>query len=106
MNDRQELQAKLVDILGSNDVYYQPPESIKLKYPCIVYHLADIRIDNADDVKYRKYSRYTVTYITKNAEDRFIDKLMDAFDYCSFDRTYSADHLIHYVVTIFMRRKS
>ena len=37
MASRLNLQDKLEEVLGSKQVYFQPPESLKLKYPCIVY---------------------------------------------------------------------
>lgn len=37
MGTRLELQSKLVELLGSKHVYYQPPESVKIEYPAIVY---------------------------------------------------------------------
>ena len=37
MGTRLELQSKLEEILGSRQVYYQPPETVKMEYPAIVY---------------------------------------------------------------------
>ena len=37
MANRLDLQALLEDLLGSRNVYYQPPESVKMNYPAIVY---------------------------------------------------------------------
>ena len=34
---RSELNAKFKSILGNSNVYFQPPESVKLKYDCIIY---------------------------------------------------------------------
>ena len=42
MANRLDLQALLEDLLGSRNVYYQPPESVKMNYPAIVYALEDI----------------------------------------------------------------
>ena len=39
MGTRIELQLKLEEILGSRHVYFQPPASIKMTYPAIVYEL-------------------------------------------------------------------
>ena len=41
MANRLDLQALLEDLLGSRNVYYQPPESDKMNYPAIVYALED-----------------------------------------------------------------
>ena len=34
---RLELDADLRALLGSTNVYFQPPETKKLKYPCFIY---------------------------------------------------------------------
>ena len=34
---REELHELLVSVLGSRNVYFQPPESIRMQYPAIVY---------------------------------------------------------------------
>lgn len=34
MNRRYELQAVLEGILGSGNVYFQPPENLKMRYDC------------------------------------------------------------------------
>ena len=42
MASRLDLQTFLEEILESRNVYFQPPESVKMKYPAIVYALDDI----------------------------------------------------------------
>ena len=42
MASRRELHEILVGILGSKNVYYEPPSSLLMKYPAIVYSLDDI----------------------------------------------------------------
>ena len=37
MASRIKLQAKLEELLGSRNVYYQPPETLKIEYPAIIY---------------------------------------------------------------------
>ena len=48
MADRLEFQQILEDILGSRNVYFQPPASVHLKYPAIVYKRLSIDNINAD----------------------------------------------------------
>ena len=101
MERRLKLDKELRALADSNNVYYQPPESIKMNYPAVVYHLNDAQITHADDKNYVRRKRYTVTYITRNPDDHFIDKMMDAFMYCSFDRWYAADNLNHFVYDLY-----
>ncbi len=104
---RAELQSALKDILGSGNVYYEPPETVKLKYPCIIYNLARMHNRSADNYgPFIRYDSYTVMYITSETmttrgEDSVLEKLM-ALRGCVFDRTYVADRLHHYVFTVYL----
>lgn len=97
---REELHEILVNILGSRNVYFQPPESVKLKYPCIVYERSDIFSYKADNKKYLINKRYTVTVIDEDPDSELPDKLMQ-LDYCSFNRHFVSDNLNHDVFTIY-----
>ena len=100
MVTRMDLHKILCDILGSSNVYYQPPESMKIKYPGVVYFLDDIQPLFADDIKYKKDKRYTVTLITKDPEpDKFIDDILE-LKYCNFERSYVVENLNHFVFEI------
>ena len=41
MAPRLDLQKLLVELLGSDNVYFQPPPSVQMNYPAIVYKLDD-----------------------------------------------------------------
>ena len=101
MGTRLELQAELENVLGSGNVYFQPPASIKMSYPAIVYSLERDTHLNANDKLYYLKKRYTLTVIDKNPDTTIPDSLILAFQYCSFDRHYKADNLNHYVLTIY-----
>ena len=100
MERRLQLQTKLEEILGSSNVYFQPPENIKLRYPCIRFELAGIDTLRADDILYGSKSRYTVTLIDPDPDSEYIDKIL-ALQYCVLDRPYMADDLNHYVFTLY-----
>lgn len=97
---RVELDRILRTTLGTTNVYFDPPESFKLKYPCIVYSLGGHSEVFADDSKYYDMKRYTMTYITKNADDPMVDTL-DDLKYCRLSRPYTADGLFHYAFEIY-----
>lgn len=100
MASRLELQSKLEELLESRNVYYQPPESIKIGYPAIVYSKSDIISEFANDARYSKKNRYELIVISKKPDDLVIDKLLE-FPYCSYDRHYKADNLNHDVLTLY-----
>lgn len=60
---RLELQKLLLSILGTKYVYFQPPSTIHMKYPCIVYERSRIEGEHADNLVYRSLIKYTVTAI-------------------------------------------
>lgn len=97
---RVKLDALLRSTLGSTNVYFDPPESFKLKYPCIVYSLSGNTDMYADDSRYHRLKRYTVTYITRDADDPMIDTI-DDLKYCKLVRPFVSDGLFHYAYDIY-----
>lgn len=100
MASRQQLQSKLEELLGSRNVYYQPPESIKMQYRAIRYSRKKIDVRHANDAKYSKMNCYELIVIDTKPNDAFVDKLLE-LPYCSFDRHYVADNLNHDVLTLY-----
>lgn len=100
MASRLNLQKLLEDILGSRNVYFQPPETIKLVYPCIIYERSRGRSFQADDDLYNYRKSYTITVIDKNPDSALSDEL-EKLRYCTMDRYYEADNLNHWVFTIY-----
>lgn len=100
MADRIELQRILESILGSRQVYFQPPASVSMRYPAIVYSLSDIDVLHANDRKYQKNKRYMITLIDKNPDSVYVDPILD-LPLTSFDRSYAAENLNHFVFTIY-----
>ena len=98
---RQLLQTELESLLGSRNVYFQPPESLKLQYPCYIYKYERPDSLRADDMHYRLYDRYQVTYVTKNPVDPLINETMYRFQHCVQDTSFTKDNLNHYIFTIY-----
>ena len=100
LNRRLELHSELQRITGLKYLYFQPPESIKIHYPCVIYQLADIGMIHADDAVYKGQKRYTITIVDKDPDSDIPEKLYE-MAYVSFDRFYTADNLNHWVFTIY-----
>lgn len=100
MNRRLELHQILCDILGSRHVYFQPPESVKMEYPAIVYGLDNLDPEYADDGVYLLFTRYSVTVIDKNPDSEFPAKVA-RLPTCKFNRHYKRDNLNHYVFVLY-----
>ena len=100
MNRRLELHEILVNILGSRNVYFQPPETLKLQYPAIVYTRSDIRNTFADDEVYKQSFLYEVTVIDKDPDSVIVGKL-SKLPRIRFNRHFKSDNLNHDVFTIY-----
>ena len=100
MGQRLELQAILVGLLGSSHVYFQPPPTISLNYPCIIYSRRDEDVIHADNLPYRRRKQYDVTVIDRNPDSLIPDKIAD-LPLCTFDRHFTADDLNHDVYKLF-----
>lgn len=100
MADRLDLQSLLEELLESRNVYYQPPESIKMQYPAIRFSKKRIDSKYANNAKYSMRDCYELTVISRTPDHPVIKKLL-ALPYCSYDRPYVADNLNHDVLTIY-----
>lgn len=101
MNNRLKLQSKLEEILGSRNVYFQPPASVKLSYPCVVYNIGNGDAKRADDKMYLYMNSYTVTFIYKKPNIDIIERVLNEIPMSSVNATYCSDNLNHYVFTIY-----
>jgi hypothetical protein len=101
MAPQSELQAKLELILGSRNVYFQPPTNISMQYPCIVYNRDAIFARYADDFIYNHAIKYQVTAIDRNPGGEIALRALVSFPMCSYDRFYVADNLNHDVLTLY-----
>lgn len=97
---RRELQTKLEEILGTRNVYYQPPEDVNIKYPCIIYYLRDIPTVKADNIVYKYDGQYTITLVHTKSTNNIKDALIKAFPTIKFNRSYISDGLHHFVYNI------
>lgn len=92
---RLNLHSKLVSILGSEQVYFQPPESVKMQYPAIVYSRRSGYSMNADDRVYKFNQSYDVTYISRDPDDGFVDRFMHELPSIRYDRHFTSNGLHH-----------
>lgn len=97
---REELHELLVSVLGSRNVYFQPPESIKMQYPAIVYSRSEIQNLFANDSVYSQNLAYEVTIISPDPDSRIV-KDISLLPYCRFNRHYKSDNLNHDSFTIY-----
>lgn len=100
MGNRLDLHEMLCMLLGSRNVYFQPPDNITMQYPAIVYTLNDINTDYADDQPYTIKKQYSITIIDKNPDGLIPDKI-GRLKTSAFRRHFTQNNLNHYVYNLY-----
>ena len=99
--NRLDLQRMLVNALGSKNVYFQPPESVKIQYPCIIYEEAPGNSIRANDLLYIYRKAYNCVVIDKNPDSEIPDRVR-ILPLCDTGSPYKADNLNHWPFTIYL----
>ena len=97
---RLEIQSIFENMLGSRNVYYQPPASIKINYPAIIYSLESMTNDHASNGVYLTKKAYKVIYIDSNPDNEMVSVLNNVI-HSTFNSHYVSDNLNHYAYTIY-----
>lgn len=98
---RLKLQAILENVLGSDNVYYQPPESMKLKYPCIVYSISNGDTIYASNFPYKFDICYQLTFMSRDPDDEIKDKIA-MLQMCKYDRSFKSEDMNHDIFKIYI----
>lgn len=97
---RIEFQSLLEELLNSRQVYFQPPETVKMSYPAIVYKLSNIDDIFANNSAYDQRRMYEVIVIDRSPESEAAEKIL-RLPFCSFARSYRSENLNHFVFNIY-----
>lgn len=98
MGQRSDLHNILLSI--TTHVYFQPPENVKLSYPCIIYKRSDVSTKYADDIAYISTKKYMVTVIDSNP-DSILPTRVAELPKCSFERFFTKDNLNHDIYNLY-----
>lgn len=90
----------LCGVLENQNCYFEPPASIDMNYPCIVYHYTNDDDTFADNIHYQRSKRYTVIVIDEDPDSKIPERLKE-LPYCTSDRNYDLDGLSHFVHTLY-----
>lgn len=96
----QALHDVLCGVLGSDHVYFNPPNGMQLTYPCFIYNYVNNADDYADNIRFRSYKRYSVTAIDEDPDSKLSEKLLQ-LPYCTIDRAFDTEGLSHFVHTLY-----
>lgn len=99
MGERLDLHSILIAVLGNPNVYFQPPSSITIQYPCIVYSLGEVDTRYANNNPYNITKGYTLNIIDKDP-DTTIPWRIANLPKCSFSTSFVKNNLNHYVFKI------
>ena len=97
---RLQLQSLLEELLGSGEVYFQPPPNTAMQYPSIVYKMDLAETEFADNLPYRRTKRYQVTIIDQDPDSAIPDKVAD-LPMCLFERHFTAGNLHHHIYNLY-----
>lgn len=98
--NREKLQYILEEIVGSKNVYYQPPSNISMKYPAIVYSRERINNKFADNKIWKQDCSYQIIVIDKDPDSEIVYKISQ-IPMCRHDRHYTSNNLNHDVFTLY-----
>ena len=101
MGHRLNLQTEFETLLGNRNVYFQPPESKKLVYDCIIYRKVDIASNYANNMNYKNDNHYEVTLIYRDPDSTLPEELLRHFQYCRTKSYFVKDNLHHNVFDLF-----
>lgn len=100
MASRLSLHQKLKALQETVKVYFQPPETVKMTYPCIKYELDGEDAKFANNKLHIRTKRYTVTVIDPDPDSLIPDKV-GVLPMCKFNRKYTKDNLNHFVYILY-----
>lgn len=100
MERRLQLQTLLENLIGSRNVYFQPPEDLKLNYPCIIYSRSSAKTTFANDQPYTRQQRYMLKVVDANPDGEIRLKV-ENLPKCRFDTHYTKDNLNHDIYNLY-----
>lgn len=100
MRSRLELQSLLEKVIGNRNVYFQPPNNLRMHYPAIRYSLSNVSNRHADNTPYTQYNEYELTIIDYDPDSPIV-KAVSSLPFCRFDRSYKADNLNHTIFKLY-----
>ena len=97
---RLTLHNELVE-LENCKAYYQPPENLKIEYPCFIYKRIPGEQTRANNKMYKYWRCWEITFITKDSESTIREAMLHRFSQCRHIRDYVSDNLYHHVFNLF-----
>lgn len=100
MASRLSLQTMLENLLGSPNVYYNPPASVLIEYDAIVYSRKNIGNKFANNSVYKQENAYKLTVIYEDPDSE-LPKKISQLPKCRHETCFKSDNLNHDVFTLY-----
>lgn len=91
-----ELQEKFPGV----PVYFQPPENLTLRFPCLVLSLTGDKRQFADDKLYARFKHFTITVVDKDPLSKIPDEVAK-LKYCRMSTRFVSANMNHTRFEIF-----
>lgn len=101
MDRRLNLQKLLEEVPKVRKVYFQPPENLKMEYPCIRYYRVRPSTDKADDMTYRFTQCYELIVIDSDPDSQIARYIVENFQMAEMNTTYASNNLYHTSITLY-----
>ena len=101
-DQRLRLHNILLELMpdGQKNVYFQPPDNIRMEYPCLVYKRVDSDVKYASNLPYSRTLRYELTAIDSNPDSGIPEKIA-ALPLSSHTRFFVANGLNHDIFNLY-----
>lgn len=87
------------DGIDGVNLYFRPPSSLMITYPCVIYDLKVVDVRHSDNQVYSDGERYEVSYITSTQDDRNWTRLRD-IPGSRWIRNFNKENLYHHIFEI------
>ena len=106
MDQRLKIDEEFRAILSSENVYFQPPESMRMSYPAIRYSRnPGAHKRNANNRLYMSRDLYEGVVIDRDPDSKIPGQILERFPMCNFGTSYKADNLNHFPFTIYYTKE-
>ena len=99
---RDILHSKLETVPGIKAVYFQPPSTKKLEYPCIIYQFEGYEERYGNNKEYLAWPKYSVTVVDYDVESMLpvYMKAIRGNYIVNLNRFFVSDNLNHWVFNL------
>ena len=100
MGRRVQLHQLLKTTINSENVYFQPPPNLQLKFPCVIYKRALGDTKFADNKPYNHQVGYLLQVVDADPDSLLPEKIAE-LPKCVFERHYTTNNMNYTLYNIY-----